>query len=154
MSVITQSDMVKLFNDNKHLARLYIKDTVVKARKAVYGEEIITLIDGKIETHNFAKENHIVIKGPKDEEYLILLDTFTNRYVIDKEISYDYQDFQSRGTCLAFQYIGEAFHFYAACGIKMLIENFDFIGSPESWHEIYRIEKEVFFKTYKIHETI
>lgn len=107
MNIVSQSEMVHFFQSNKHLAKLYKKDAIVQARKAILGEEIITLIDGKIETHNFASENQVVIKGPKDEEYLISLNTFKFRYVLDLELDYYYKNFNSKGTCLAFQYTGE-----------------------------------------------
>ena len=57
-----QKSMIDLFKKNVHLTNLYKKVGSVMARLAKVGEEIVTVIDGKIETKNTAKENDLVIK--------------------------------------------------------------------------------------------
>ena len=145
-----QVEMIKIFNENKNFVKRYLKQGAVNAKLAVKDEKVKTEIDGVVETVNTAKENDVVIKGSSNELYLINIDKFKARYNVEKELSSDYQEYKAIGECFAFEFKGEGFSFIAPWGEEMIVENGDFLASPNAEiTEVYRIEKNAFKKTYK-----
>lgn len=142
--------MIHLFKNNSHLTSIYKKFGTVMARLAKVGEEIVTLIDGKVETKNTAKENDVIVKGLKDEEYIIGHDKFKLRYSVDKPVTDTFTAYEPNGTCIAYEYTGASFLFKAPWDEDMIVNHGDFLATiDESVPEVYRIERNAFFKTYK-----
>lgn len=147
MKHLSALDVYKLMlkAKEKGLVKKYNKYGDVKARPAKNGEHIVTVIDGKVETRNTAKQGDYVLTGPAGENYIVEGKTFKARYTKVKTGVY-----KPIGSCNAFQYKGEAFEFKAPWGEKMLCEKGDYLASIESdLSDIYRIESSVFGKTYK-----
>jgi hypothetical protein len=145
-----QKFMINLFKKNVHLTHLYKKVGSVMARLAKAGEEIVTAIDGKIETKNTAKENDVVIKGLKGEEYIIGHEKFKARYTVNKPVSDDFTTYEPNGTCIAYEYQGESMVFMAPWNEEMIVHNGDFLATTDAFiPEVYRIERDAFFKTYQ-----
>ena len=110
----------------------YRKNAIVKARKAVPGEHIETIIDGKLETTNTASDDSVIIQGAADELYIIGGEKFSTRYIIDKPLNDQFQEYQASGVVFAYEYVGP---------------NITFMVTFKD-NEIYRIEKNVFNQTY------
>lgn len=146
----TQSDMISMFKSNQATSLKYNKVGFVSAKKAMNGEIVETILDGIVETTNTAKENDIIALGQKNETYLMAFDKFKIRYVIDKNMTSDYQEFKANGQCIAFEYTGENIEFMAPWHQLMIVNTGDFLATTdESVPEVYRIEREVFFITYE-----
>lgn len=145
-----QLSMIHLFKNNNHLTSLYKKFGAVMARLAKTGEEIITVIDGIVETKNTAKENDVVVKGLKGEEYLIGHDKFKTRYTVNTPVTDTFAAYEPNGTCIAYEYTGASFVFRAPWDEDMIVNDGDFLATiDKSVPEVYRIERDAFFKTYK-----
>lgn len=145
-----QKSMIDLFKKNVHLTNLYKKVGSVMARLAKVGEEIVTVIDGKVETKNTAKENDVVIKGLKGEEYIIGQEKFKARYTVNKPVSAEFSTYEPNGTCIAYEYQGENMVFMAPWNEEMIVHNGDFLATTDAFiPEVYRIERDAFFKTYQ-----
>ena len=118
-------------------------------RPAIEGEVVLTEIDGKTETSNKAKKGDYIVTGVKGERYIIDEQTFHKRYKITSDGNY-----QALGQVYATPWEREPAEFVASWGEKMIIEPGDFLCAtvPEQGNPVgdpYRIEKEVFFQTYK-----
>lgn len=149
--LISQEAMKSMFSHYYSHSQRYQKIGTTFARIAYPGELIITILDGFVETKNIAAVNEVVLKGPKDEEYIIGYDKFHSRYVVDKPLSSDYQSYSANGTCIAFEYIGDSIEFQAPWHEKMIIHSGDFLATlDDTVPEVYRIERDAFFKTYNI----
>lgn len=62
-------------------APVYAKRSIVRARRATPGEQVVTtLADGSEETVNTAGENYVVITNPRGEQYIIGYEKFGKRY--------------------------------------------------------------------------
>ena len=150
----TKEEVIQLFKNaykNKKV-ELYNKFGNVLARNAIPGEQIVTIIDDKIETSNYAKQNDVVVKNiasESQEQYIINKDKFLSRYKLD-ELTFNFSLAEPTGKCYAFRYLGENFTFEAPWGEMMVVENGDMIAvtSLSDLNDIYRIEKNAFLKTY------
>ena len=143
---LSQKEVQKLFKEHKDPAKKYKKVGTVVARAASEGEKIDTVIDGVKETTNTAHKGDWVVTGPKGEEYIISGEKFDSRYkATDKP-----NVFKATGVCYAIEYRGLAFQFDASWGERMIMKSGDYLASlSPTGSEPYRIEREVFHKTYK-----
>jgi len=152
---INQKTMIKYFKNIIPLLRKYDKIGTVKARLANEGEKIVTEINGEKETENVAGENDVLIIGAEGEQYLVSVDTFKRRYVTlsgkeIKNVSEKLTEYKSTGKCYAFKWVNGSFSFIAAWGEKMICNDGDWLATTDTDDiEVYRIEKNVFSKTYK-----
>lgn len=146
--------VVGLFRKAKEEGRVhkYRKVGTVLARLASPGEIVTTVIDGVKETTNIAGKDSIVVRNTsgKGEFYVLTKNKFYDRYKADGPISTKWTRASPTGTCWAFEYVGEPFTFMAPWNEPMIVESGDFIAvNPKNEDDIYRIEKNVFRKTYK-----
>ena len=132
----------------------YNKFGSVLARLAKEGEIINTVIDGVVETKNKAKKTDVIITGPENEEYIIDFNKFNARY-IGPNLSYKNRVYSAVGHCYAVKWTGESTSFVASWGEKMIINDGDWLCSPTKIPDgdLYRIEKNVFNKTYEKDES-
>lgn len=145
-----QLTMIELFKDNLTLTSLYKKVGTVQARLAKSGEEIVTIIDGHVETKNVAKTNDVIVKGLKGEEYIIGYEKFKTRYALTTPILETFTPYEPTGTCIAFEYKGDSMVFTAPWNEDMIVHKGDFLATIDpSIPEVYRIERDAFYKTYQ-----
>jgi len=145
-----QEQMIKLFLENVDKACTYKKQGLVQARLAIPGEKIETILDGVIETTNIAKDNDVIVKGIKGEEYIVSSDKFKSRYIVVVPLSNLFFNYEPNGSCFAYEYVGESFSFMAAWNEPMIVNSGDYLATTDvSVPEVYRIEKEAFFLTYE-----
>jgi hypothetical protein len=149
--LVSQKAMKAMFSHYYSHSQCYQKIGTTFARLAYPGELITTILDGYFETKNIAAVNEVVLKGQKGEEHLIGYEKFHIRYSVDKPLSSEYQSYSANGTCIAFEYTGDSIEFQAAWNEKMIINSGDFLATTDTTiSEVYRIERDAFFKTYKI----
>ena len=124
----------------------YRKFGVVTAIKATAEQQVRTVIDGKVETTNVAHPGDYIVTGASGEKYVLTSEKMKSRY---KKIA-DNQ-YEAIGECFAVKYNGKSFKFTAPWGEDMICNNGDYICSTIlDGSDVYRIEKEVFKKTYKL----
>lgn len=150
---MSQAEMVEDFKTRK--TNLYKKIGTAFARKAIKGEKISTEIDGEVETTNTAKENDVIMKGPKGELYIVSTAKFKSRYKDTDKLSDEFTEFVATGLIRAFQHEGDSFKFIASWGEEMICKDGDYLATTvknetdENVEEVYRIESSVFSITYK-----
>ena len=162
--MLTQSDMLKEFDLRKKAGdtKMYKKSGRFGLRAAIPGEVIITIIDGKKETTNTAQEDDAVVRGAKGELYIIDGIKASSRYLIVRPLTEEFQEYEASGLIDAYEYTGEPIQFTASWNEVMICEPGDYLASPiiphgqgvtmeyrePVKHEVYRIERGAFFKTY------
>lgn len=147
--MISQQEMIEIF---KTLATIkVVKSGVFQFVISTMEVPIETIIDGQIETTNVANPGDYVMKGARGEFYVLTPKQFEKNYQI---VEFD-EEFQiGRANVipqerLAAQWEGDTIFFTAIWGEDMICHKGDFLVAPEDLSEVYRVEKEVFFKTYE-----
>lgn len=156
-SIKSQKDMIAEMKTKRDAdaVTLFKKIGKYKARLGKPGEHIVTTIDDEVETEKTVADGEVVVRGPKGEEYVLTPCKFEKKYVQDKELTDDFQEFESKGMIRALEYEGDTFKFIADWGEKMLCKEGDYLAYPvyskddTEIREVYRIEREVFKITYK-----
>lgn len=128
-------------------------------RHGIHGETVLTIIAGKLETIKTVEVDSIVLRnieiGCTAETYIVNAEKFNKRYDLNgKTYKIDgilWIGATAKGEINAFEYFGETIKFTAPWGEEMLCEEGDYIANPIGGpvDDIYRIEKETFYKTYK-----
>ncbi len=153
--MLTQKDMVDRMLEQKRSGKVlhYKKYGRVEARLASRGEEVATIVGGKVETTNIAKAGDYVIRNPTGELYIIGSKKFKDRYTIFKGRATftKFAVYQALGEAWSYVYSGPHLKFKAPWGEPMLLEPGDMVVSTNKdlTSDVYRIEKKAFAKTYK-----
>lgn len=133
-------DIVKL-NDPQH----FRKSGSFTFKKVTEEQEVVTEINGEVETKNTAKVGDYILTGSVGEQYILNAETFAKRYVVTGENTAD-----SKGECFGNIYRGEPITFIANWGEQMICKTGDYLVSPEdTYPHAYRIEAGAFLNTYK-----
>lgn len=143
---LSQDELAEYFLDPE----LFKKVGTVSIRAAKHGEQVETIIDGKVETTNIATDGDVVVKGPKGEEYIIDKAAFESRYT-GPEPTEEYQDYKPTGKTYAVSWDDGPIIFTAKWGEDMILDDGDFLCSPTEVPsgDLYRVEGEVFGQTYQ-----
>lgn len=119
-------------------------------------ERIVTIIDGEIETTQMCIcADKVVMKGPKGELYCIPVEKFRARYeFIDGAPTPWGEEFgivKAKGKINAIQVTSDNFvaSFVAAWGEQMNVTLGGFYACPVDGNEVYFIDEEVLYATYK-----
>lgn len=128
----------------------YQKIGTVKARLAVPGKIVATIIDDKQETKNTAKANDMIVTGSSNEQYILSFEKIMKRYKGPSPSTKD-QIYEPTGICYAIQWNNKPAQFDASWGEHMIIEPDDMLCSTSEIPngDLYRIEKNAFAKTYR-----
>ena len=124
--------------------------TQVKARMNNENKILETIIDGEVETTKAIVPGDIIITGPKNEEYSINQKKFFTLYEAINPIEdlLSNNDYISKPVLVKAVQCKEPFDFIAPWGEKMICNIGDYFVYRAD-DDAYRIEKEVFEKTYK-----
>ncbi len=144
----------------KH-GKKYKKFKHVFARKAKDGEVILTITKDGLETSNTASLGDYIVKNQTDaaEMYILTNKKFKARYKYLKRSKNGFSEYFPIGkihalemtpTLLAAQSWANEFYFEAPWGEKMVVKENDFLASPPSLNEVYRIARKEFFETYEL----
>lgn len=148
--MMNQAEMISFFRLFSDEVKCFKKVSTVKAKIIPIGQEVVTTIDGVIETRNIATENSILVEGPSGEQYIVSVDKFNERYS-GNELNNEFKTFEAKGECYAFKYEGENTVFMAPWGETMILNKGDYLASPnQEVTEVYRIEEKVFKLTYAL----
>ncbi len=141
----------------------YKKFKKILARKALKGEEIITITSDGIETFNRANTGDYIVKNQTEagELYIVPKSKFEKRYefLVDKENGFS--EYNPSGQIFAIEVNKEnlklleqptQFKFIAPWGENMVVKENDFLAVPLDHSEVYRIARQEFFQTYQLDE--
>jgi len=146
----------------------YVKKGRFLYRPAKWGETVLTVVSGKLETIRQAETNDIVLRnielGSSAETYIVPFEKFKKRYIFpipcfgsgvpnQEEHKIDGISWRiaiAKGEIEACRYKGETFQFESPWKEFMICCDGDYIARPIGGekNDIYRIEKETFKATY------
>jgi hypothetical protein len=125
-------------------------------------QEIVTEINGEVETTNYAQKGDYILTGASGEKYILSPSTFTKRYevlsldqvtiprdILPGDVIPSKGTAKATGECWGFEFKGEPFRFNAPWNEEMIINKGDYLVSPNpELTQAYRIERSTFDKTY------
>ena len=157
----TQQEMLDFFLPGmKGSFKSYKKKTLVRARRAQEGQEIITFTSDGEETKNMASAGDWLVENQTSvkERYLVKSETFQKKYTLKDSLGDGWGCYQPKGVVLAIE-VSESIleklgaknelRFQAPWKESMIVKEGDFLIIPEEQHEIYRIAKKEFGETYE-----
>ena len=148
---MTQAEIIEGFKRLPY--KTYEKFGEVKFETSQKVQEVVTVINGETETTNTAQIGDYILEGVNGEKYVLTPKKFMQNYEIE-EYSYS----EMKGTAkikpqprfAAQWYISHQLIFTADWGEEMICNEGDYLVAPQDFSEVYRIEKSVFEKTYRI----
>lgn len=159
--MITQQQLLDFFIPklNQSFSR-YQKKSLIRARKASVGQEVITFSSDGIETKNTASEGDWLVENQTSikERYLVKAETFEKKYRLKDSLGDGWGCYQPKGFVFAIEASEELLknlgaqsqlEFEAPWKESMIVKIGDFLVIPEALHEIYRIAKKEFGETYQ-----
>lgn len=142
---------------------LFQKNKNIFARKGIQGEQIITKTKDGVETINKVNDSSsFIVKNQTgaEEEYIVTGKKFKERYMLLKEATNGFWEYQSKGKVMAIkltkklwtflQFPPQQLYFEASWGAAMVLKKHDYMVCPPDFSEIYRIARREFWQTYKI----
>ena len=145
---MTQQEIIEIFKTLPYSE--YKKFGQVNFAIAAHTQEVVTSINGEVETTNTAQEGDYIVEGASGEFYVLTPAKFDKNYVVTT-INPDHTGAASvlPQPRYAVEWTGENFKFTAAWGEEMICNKGDYLVAPQDLSEVYRIEKETFLKTYQ-----
>lgn len=144
--MISQLDICKKLLPVINQSPVYEKSGTYKFRIPEDGERLETIVNGKLETVNTAKDS-VAITGPLGEEYFIPKLDFDKKYeIIDQTTA------KAKGKIKAVKVTINNFvpAFVARWGEEMRVTIGGWYACPVDGDEIYFIDQHVFDQTYKM----
>ena len=146
----TQTTMVELLKGST--LKNYKKSGKFTFEIATETKEVVTEINGEVETKNIANSGDYILTGVAGEKYVLKPETFAKRYAAVLTTTKDgivSGNAVAVGQCWGLEFIGESIEFESPWGDTMIIHEGDMLVSPdEEISQAYRIEKEAFKATY------
>ncbi len=140
--VYTQKEMKDVYKNIQSEEIEYRKKVLsLKFRIATKPEHIKTVIKGKVETENDAKEGDYIVQGAQGEDYVLTPKKFNDRYVIKGKRA------ETKPVKTKAKIATNPLTFMASWGEKMICDVGDAVINNKG--EYYRIEKDSFSKTYE-----
>lgn len=137
-------DLVKIFSEGNFYQKIMRE---AFAREGIIGEIIKTIIDGEVETVNSVKTPSMIVTGIKGEQIILSNENFETKY---QHIEGNrYKTKPDRILAVKIKSNVNNFEFLAPWNEKMIAHPGDYIVC-RSFNDIYRVEKEIFEKTYKL----
>lgn len=138
----------------------YKKNTLIKAKLAPKGMEVITETADGIQTKNIAEEGDYFVENQTStgEMYLVRKNVFERKYEITQSLSEGWATYQLREFIWAIQITAEEIQdlggegvldFMAPWGELSVAKPEDFLVLPPEKDEIYRIAHKEFKETYQ-----
>lgn len=116
-------------------------------------QEVVTLIDGEVETTNIARIGDYIITGVSGEKYVLTLEKFVKNYEVEEFYHPELKGIakvKPQPRFAAQWHIEEQLVFTAPWGEEMICNQGDYLVAAQDFSEVYRIEKSVFEQTYKL----
>lgn len=146
--LFTQAETIEMFKELPY--QTYQKFGKVKFAIAQHKQEVVTVLNGEVETKNIANKGDYVIEGINGEFYVNTPTKFDKNYAV---ISLN-SGFTGEAEVLpqpryAIEWKIQSFKFKAAWGEEMICNKGDYLVAPQDLSEVYRIEQQTFLNTYK-----
>lgn len=158
--MITQKEMLAHFCPilDKE-GKSYKKKSLIRAKKASPGMEIVTKTSDGRETKSTADEGDWLVENQTStsELYLVKAETFTKKYQLVQSLERGWGAYQPKGEVLGYQLknkdlaffkVSTMLEFQAPWKDTMIVREGDFLVVPPEQDEIYRIAKKEFGETY------
>ena len=148
---MTQPEIIEGFQRLPY--KTYEKFGEVAFAISTHDQEVVTEINGEIETKNIAKTGDFVIEGISKEIYVLTPDKFYKNYEVvytETPLTPGVAKVKPQPRFAAQWNLEDQLVFTAAWGEKMICNEGDYLVAPQDFSEVYRIEKSVFEKTYRI----
>ncbi|MFC3414482.1 hypothetical protein [Algoriphagus hitonicola] len=158
---ISQEKMLEYFLPKvEKEGKRYKKNTLIKAKLAPKGMEVVTETSDGIKTKNIAEEGDYFVENQTStsEMYLVRKNVFERKYQITQSLSEGWATYQLREFIWAIQITAEdiqkfgaedVLDFTAPWGELSIAKPEDFLVLPPEKDEIYRIAHKEFKETYK-----
>jgi len=158
--MITQTEMLAHFCPIlEKEGKRYKKKSLIRAKKATPGIEIVTKTSDGRETKSTASEGDWLVENQtsSSELYLVKAETFTKKYQLVQSLERGWGAYQPKGEVLGYQLKNEDLDFFKVSNVlefqapwkdTMVVKEGDFLVVPPEQDEIYRIAKKEFGETY------
>ncbi|WP_051315121.1 hypothetical protein [Algoriphagus terrigena] len=159
--MITQLEMLDYFlplmqTQGKH----YKKKSLIRAKKAKPGLEVVTVTSDGIETKNTAGPGDWLVENQTSakESYLIKADTFEKKYILLHSLGDGWGCYRPVGEIYAYNISAMDFEKFGAAEImefqapwkeSIVVKPGDFLVAPVDKSEIYRVARKEFKETYE-----
>ena len=137
------------FEAGSSQAQWWRKIAPVRARPALVGEEVSTVIDGKVETTNAALAGDMLVQNPSGERYLVPHAKFVLKYepVGDRDDEQGFRSYRSISSPVACVRVDRDVEFAAPWGELMRIERGGYLVSAAG-NDVYGVQHTAFHATY------
>ncbi len=159
--MMTQRELLDFFSPRieKDFTR-FKKKSLIKARKAQDGQEIVTYTSDGIETKNTAAQGDWLVENQTSvkERYLVKSETFEKKYTLKNSLGDGWGCYQPQGFVYGIEVSEDLLRqlgaqsqleFKAPWKESMIVKVGDFLIIPEDLNEIYRIARKEFAETYQ-----
>jgi len=141
------------------IGKRYKKKSLIRAKKAIPGELIVTKTSDGTETQNTASAGDWLVENQTSsaELYLVKKETFMKKYTLVQALERGWGCYVPKGEIIGYQISNEdlahfntedVLEFQAPWKDTMIIRNGDFLVVPLEKNEIYRIAQKEFKETY------
>jgi hypothetical protein len=159
--MISQTEMLAHFLPLMEIrGRRFRKKSLIRAKRARVGEEVITITSDGVETRNTAGEGDWLVENQTSvkENYLVKAETFGKKYIMLHSLGGGWGCYQPNGEICAFNVseedlekfgAGEMMEFQAPWKESIVVRPGDFLVVPIDKSEIYRVARKEFIETYE-----
>jgi hypothetical protein len=159
--MISQSEMLDHFMPLMEVrGRRFRKKSLIRAKRAKPGQEVVTVTSDGIETKNTAENGDWLVENQTSakESYLIKAETFGKKYIMLHSLGDGWGCFRPIGEIFAYNVCAEdlekfglmeTMEFQAPWKESIVVKLGDFLVAPVDKSEIYRVARKEFIETYE-----
>lgn len=142
-------DAHAIFKAGAHQAQWWRKIASVRARPALMGEEVATVVDGKVETANAALADDMLAQNPGGERYLVPQSKFIVKYELISEAADEegFRVYRSTSSPVACVCVDRDIEFVAPWGELMRIARGGYLVNGGG-DDVYGVQRAAFLSTY------
>lgn len=159
--MLTQTEMLSQFLPlMEKQGRRFKKKSLIRAKKAEVGLQVVTITSDGVETKNVAERGDWLVENQTSakESYLIKAETFAAKYTLKDSLGNGWGCYRPVGEIYAYKVTGEdmknlgqgdVVEFQAPWRESIVIKEGDFLVVPVNKSEIYRVARKEFLETYE-----
>jgi len=159
--MISQTEMLAHFLPLMEIrGKRFRKKSLIRAKKAKPGQEIVTVTSDGVETKNTAEKGDWLVENQTSvkESYLIKAETFVKKYTMLHSLGDGWGCYRPVGEIYAYNVsttdLGkfgalEMMEFQAPWKESIVVRLGDFLVAPVDKSEIYRVARKEFIETYE-----
>jgi len=158
---ILQKELLQLVSPLMELyGARFRKKTLVEAKSATGGEQVVTITKEGKETENTAGAGDFIVRNRSSakETYVVKEGAFRQKYREVEPLPGGYSLYRAVGYVHALELteaileelqLESPFYFMADWGASMIAKQGDYLVMPEDQREVYRIARHEFWETYE-----